>query len=255
MISIAQGGFFFYAIGVLGFVVLLTAIERYLKLGILYRLNSRRFIQNIRDAFITDNFKEIEEKAKSFKNKPFARLVDTGLRHRHQSSEELHLALEAEITHSIPLIEKRVNALSTLANISTLLGLVGTVVGLIKSFGAIGNQVAEAAARSQALAAGVSESMMTTAAGLIVAIPALLFHLHISGIARNLIADLDFVALEIKKLSLSHRKVEEILRKSAIQPIVTKVTETTQNVQKAQPETFDEATVVDYFITKTERKG
>jgi biopolymer transport protein ExbB/TolQ len=252
MISITQGGFFFYAIGVLGFVVLLIAIERYLKLGVFYRLNSRRFIQKVRDAFVTDNFKEIDEKAQSYKNKPLARLVNAGVRHRHQSSEELHLSLEAEIAQSIPLIEKRVNALSTLANISTLLGLVGTVVGLIKSFGAIGNQVAEAAARSQALAAGVSESMMTTAAGLIVAIPALLFHLHISGIARKLIADLDFAALEVKKLALGHRKVEEILRKSAIQPIVTKVTEVTQG---SQPETFDEATVVDHFITKTERKG
>jgi len=255
MISIAQGGFFFYSIGFLGFVVLLIAIERYLKLGIAYRTSARKLLQRLRDSFVTEQFQEIENQCQQLSQKPFARLIDAGIKHRHQSVEAIHVALEAELARSIPLIEKRVNSLSTLANISTLLGLVGTVVGLIKSFGAIGNQVAEASARSQALAAGVSESMLTTAAGLIVAIPALLFHLHISGIARQMIADLDFGALEFKKLVINHRKVEESLRKSQIRPIVSESKSEFQIDTKTEAlKVLDEATIANYFITATERK-
>lgn len=108
-------------------------------------------------------------------NTPFGRIVHTiiGIRHGHRSNELQNLLDEAYLRET-PVIQRRIPLLAVAANLATLLGLLGTIVGLIIAFDAVANVAA--AQRTAALAAGISVAMATTGFGLIVAIPTLAAH-------------------------------------------------------------------------------
>ncbi|REK18701.1 MAG: MotA/TolQ/ExbB proton channel family protein [Planctomycetota bacterium] len=94
-----------------------------------------------------------------------------------------------------PGLRAYVRLFSAVATISPLLGLLGTVVGMIRLFDAISD--ADAMGRTELLAAGISEALLTTAAGLLIAIPALLFHLYFVGRVERLLMAIDELAQEL----------------------------------------------------------
>ncbi len=91
-----------------------------------------------------------------------------------RTEDELYAAADAEATVVLPPITRRMNYFALFANVSTLLGLLGTIFGLITAFSAVG--AADPSQRSSFLAKGISEAMNATAFGLMVAVPALLIH-------------------------------------------------------------------------------
>jgi len=107
----------------------------------------------------------------------------------------------------VPAIDKRVSYLSTLANIATLLGLLGTIQGLIQAFAAVG--VADPSQKAFLLANGISVALYTTAFGLIVAIPMLAGYTVLQAKAHRLIDEID--EFSVKLINLLNR------RKSGIQ--------------------------------------
>ncbi len=88
--------------------------------------------------------------------------------------DDIHAAMQEGVMESIPRLSKRTNYLSILANVSTLLGLLGTIIGLIAAFTAVAN--ADPADKATLLSQSISVAMNTTAFGLIAAIPLLLIH-------------------------------------------------------------------------------
>lgn len=195
-----NGGFFIYAIAAVGFVVLVIAFERALTLYFRFRVNADALFQQVKKSAYENHWDETEENLEKKSFIPIARIFEAAVVKRNHSLDEIQLAMEAEAAYQIPRIQRRLQALTSLANVSTLLGLVGTVVGLIKSFSALGGTVAAGVNKGQALAAGVSESMITTAGGLVIAIPAILAHLILSGRAQKLIDEIDHFGLELKKI-------------------------------------------------------
>jgi biopolymer transport protein ExbB len=103
-------------------------------------------------------------------NSPLGRVLAAGLANRHRSREAMMERLEDAGRHVIHELERFLNTLGTIAGISPLLGLLGTVTGIIKSFNAI---QAGGMGDPRALSGGIAEALICTAAGLIVAIPAL----------------------------------------------------------------------------------
>jgi biopolymer transport protein ExbB len=103
-------------------------------------------------------------------NSPLGRVLAAGLANRHRSREAMMERLEDAGRHVIHELERFLNTLGTIASISPLLGLLGTVTGIIKSFNAI---QAGGMGDPRALSGGIAEALICTAAGLIVAIPAL----------------------------------------------------------------------------------
>jgi biopolymer transport protein ExbB len=103
-------------------------------------------------------------------NSPLGRVLAAGLSNRHRSREAMMERLEDAGRHVIHELERFLNTLGTIAGISPLLGLLGTVTGIIKSFNAI---QAGGMGDPRALSGGIAEALICTAAGLIVAIPAL----------------------------------------------------------------------------------
>ncbi|MFK8011671.1 MAG: MotA/TolQ/ExbB proton channel family protein [Marinicellaceae bacterium] len=113
--------------------------------------------------------------AKLEENSPLGYVMSSALKNRELPREAIVETVEDAGRHAVHKMEKPLNWLSVIAEVSPLLGLLGTVIGMIKVFAAINvNGVGDAAH----LASGISQALITTAAGLVVAIPAMLFHRH-----------------------------------------------------------------------------
>lgn len=129
-----------------------------------------QIIRSIKDRRI-EEARAVADKCRT----PFGRIARTvlGVRHGHRS-EDLQNLLDEAYLREIPIFQRRLPLIAMSANIATLLGLLGTIVGLIMAFDAVAN--VPAAQRTAALAAGISVAMATTGFGLIVAIPSLAAH-------------------------------------------------------------------------------
>ena len=117
------------------------------------------------------------------------------------SREELENHLEEAMLNVIPQLERRTHYLPTLANVSTLLGLLGTIIGLIQSFQSIA--VADPSQKAFLLAQGVSVAMNTTAFGLIVAIPIMLCYSYIQSRTIKIVDTLDVYSIKLLNLLTS----------------------------------------------------
>ncbi len=105
---------------------------------------------------------------------PLSALIKVGIEHRSYPEMAQKEVLKDAASQEIPQLERNVSALGTIAHIAPLLGLLGTVTGTMKAFGVLGRF--GAVADPSILAKGVSEALITTAAGIIVAVPAVIFY-------------------------------------------------------------------------------
>lgn len=117
------------------------------------------------------------------------------------SREELENHLEEAMLEIMPELERRTHYLPTLANVSTLLGLLGTIIGLIQSFQSLA--VADPSQKAFLLAQGVSVAMNTTAFGLIVAIPIMLCYSYIQSSTIKIVDTLDAYSIKLVNLLTS----------------------------------------------------
>jgi biopolymer transport protein ExbB len=127
-------------------------------------------------------------------NSPLGRVLAAGLANRHRSREVMMERLEDTGRHVIHELERFINALGTIAAVSPLLGLLGTVIGIIRAFNAI---QAGGMGDPRALSGGIGEALVATAAGLIVAIPALLAHRALRSKVDNIVIAIEKDAIRL----------------------------------------------------------
>jgi biopolymer transport protein ExbB len=128
---------------------------------------------------------------------PMTSIIMAGLVNSRSSRAEIRLAVEDAGRQEVPALDKNLNWLAICAAISPLIGLLGTVTGMIKVFKVV---ALEGPGNPYAMAAGISEALVTTAAGLIVAIPALLFYHYFSGKSDNLVIEMERYSLQVVNL-------------------------------------------------------
>lgn len=133
-------------------------------------------------------------------------VLRNGLKRANQSKEQIQDALESSMLEAIPHVEKRLGYLSLIANVSTLIGLLGTIYGLIQSFAAVAS--ADAASKAELLALGISKAMNTTAFGLISAITIMVVHQILTTKSEKIISDLEHYSVKLVDL-LSTRKPQQ----------------------------------------------
>jgi biopolymer transport protein ExbB len=131
------------------------------------------------------------------------RVIKAGLQRASRDQEQIQNAIDAASLEVIPKLERRLPYLSLIANIATLLGLLGTISGLIKSFAAVA--LADPAQRQAILAAGISEAMNATAFGLVTAILTMVAHSVLSSKAGKITEEIDEYGVKLLDL-LSARK-------------------------------------------------
>jgi biopolymer transport protein ExbB/TolQ len=121
-----------------------------------------------------------------------------------QRREDIEAAMEEGMMEVMPALETRTHYLATFANIATLLGLLGTIIGLIQAFTAVAN--ADPAEKADLLSASISVAMNTTAFGLIAAIPLLLMHTVIQTKTSKVIDNLEMAAVKCLNLITTKKK-------------------------------------------------
>jgi len=133
----------------------------------------------------TLNDRHIEALAR---NSPLGRVLAAGLANRNHGREIMKEVIEDTGRHVVHELERFLNTLGTIAAVSPLLGLLGTVIGMIQAFNAI---TSAGVGDPRALAGGIGVALITTAAGLMVAIPALFAHRYLRGMVDALVIDME----------------------------------------------------------------
>ncbi|MDF1527103.1 MAG: MotA/TolQ/ExbB proton channel family protein [bacterium] len=196
MVLIAQafrdGGPFMYPILATSIFAAAIIIERVYFLAIRFGIDDRAFLKKIQELV----GKGDPEGARNLcNNTPIPKIVRAALECEGCSVREVQNSVDEAAMEVLPLVERRVHYLAMAANVATLLGLLGTIVGLMQSFNAVAG--AEAAQKGAVLAKGIAIALNTTAYGLTVAIPCLFFYAFIQSRANTLVEQIDRVAVKM----------------------------------------------------------
>jgi len=146
---------------------------------------------------------------------PLGQVLAAGLLNQNESREIVKESIEDTGRHVVHELEHYLNPLGTIAAISPLLGLLGTVIGMVKVFAAI---TASGVGNPSVLAGGISEALITTAAGLTVAIPSLMGYRYLRGRIDGLVVRMEKEAMKFLE-ALSQQKGAEVVEHESSEPI------------------------------------
>jgi biopolymer transport protein ExbB/TolQ len=193
-----EGGPFMYPIAVVLGIGVAIALERYFYLANQTRVNRRDF-EKILPLLKQRNQRELANVVQKSKS-AVSRIVADGLNRRSSSRrrDDIEYAMEEGLLEVLPNIERRTPYLATFANIATLLGLLGTIIGLIAAFTAVAN--ADPAEKATLLSESISIAMNTTAFGLMAAIPLLLIHSVLQSKTSAIVESLEIAVVKFLNL-------------------------------------------------------
>ena len=183
----ARGGVILVIIVVLSVIAAAIIIERLLYFRKI-RGDEGLIINRLRKTLEKHHFDEALAICESNPS-PVANLMKVGIEHRRYSQEVIKASITDAANMEIPRMERFLTSLGTIAHISPLLGLLGTVTGNIQAFGVLGEF--GAAGDPAILARGISEALITTAAGIIVSIPAIIFYNYLVSKVNHSIIHLE----------------------------------------------------------------
>ena len=149
------------------------------------KINTAEFLTKIRAALRNKNVKEAVKICETFKG-PIASILKTGLMKYGDPKEEIEKTMENAAMHEIARLERGLPVLSTISNLAPIIGFLGTVVGMIRSFNALA-QLNDPGM----VAKGISQALITTAGGLIVSVPMLLAYSYFTTKVNSFIREIE----------------------------------------------------------------
>lgn len=197
------GGHMMHAIAICFAITIAIILERFVRIVLQYNIDGTSFMFEVQKYVLANDIDGAIRLCNGAGRAALPRIIKAGLQRASRDEHQIQNAVDAASLEVIPKIEKRLHYLALIANLSTLLGLLGTIAGLIYSFGQLA--VAPAAERQNVLSAGIAEALNCTAFGLIVAITAMIFHSWLSAKASTLIEEADEYSVKLIDL-LSARK-------------------------------------------------
>lgn len=198
-----EGGFFMYPIVLVLALGIAIAIERYVYLTV-SSANNRRVWNQLMPMLSAGNYQQAVQVAQRSKA-AIAGILTYGINRIRSANrrDDIEKAMEESLLEVLPRLEKRTHYLATFANIATLLGLLGTIIGLISAFTAVSN--ANPAEKAALLSSSISVAMNTTAFGLIVAIPLLLMHTVLQTKTTELVDSLEMASVKFLNTIVERR--------------------------------------------------
>jgi biopolymer transport protein ExbB len=209
-----EGGIGMYFILVHLIFILAIMFERIFVLYIRSSVKKEDFIKGLQVPILKGDLNSVL-KICSTQPYPLARIVHAGVLKVKRSDEEVQAAMDEAYLREIPQIEKRVDYLNLLGNTATLAGLLGTVFGLIHTFGAIGKPGVDASQRSTMLSKGISEAMNCTAFGLGTGIIGVLAYAIMASKAKEIKSDIDEGTVRVLNLIVANRNKMGDIKDSA----------------------------------------
>lgn len=199
-----EGGPFMYMILVVSVIAIATLIERGYMVLFRYNINGAAFMAQIQKLVMANNIDRAIKLCNAEGNAALTRVLKAGLTRANRSAGEIQNAVDEAILEAIPMLQKRTPYLPMWANVATLLGLLGTIQGLIMSFKAVSSAAPEE--KQQLLAHGISVAMYTTAYGLIVAIPVMVCHAVIANRTVKLVDEIDQYSVKLINLMAARQR-------------------------------------------------
>ena len=195
-----DGGFFMYPIAIgMGFAIAVT-IERTRFLMGRFNVDGAKFYAEIKGLLERGRFKEASELCGGA---PLMQILKAGIDAAPQGDKAVQNAVDEATLSLLPEVEKRTHYLSMIANVSTLMGLIGTVTGLIRSFKAVA--YADPTQKGALLFKGISEAMNCTAFGLVVAIPCMVIYTVLQTKTTHIVDEVDEYSVKLINLLASLR--------------------------------------------------
>lgn len=193
---IQRGGPLMYLIFLCSIVALAVIIERLYHLS-RARIDIDKFMQKISEALKHNKIMDALELCEKTPG-PVAHVIKAGLLKHDRSRAEIKEAIEDAGIYEVPRLEKNLGALATIAHISPLLGLLGTVTGMVRAFQIIQEKASAMHLVSPGnLAGGIWEALITTAAGLIVAIPTFVAYNYLVSRVKYFIVEMERSSTEL----------------------------------------------------------
>ena len=202
--SIFNGGPFMFVILGLSIIALALFIERAVFLFLRMNVDMDKAYKKVVFSVEKANFNSAIEECMKLDKHPLGSILKAGILKADRKNQEIEKAMEERLLREIPRVKARINLLTLFANIATLLGLLGTIMGLITAFQSVGN--ADAAMKQEVLAKGISMAMLTTAGGLVVAIPCLIGYYMLNNRGDYLVDKIEEKALALANLLASMKQ-------------------------------------------------
>ena len=206
-----KGGVVLWTIVLLSVVAAAIVIERLLYFRRI-RVDEGLLFTRIKSAITKRHFDEALAICDSSPS-PFSALLKTGIVYRNHSPFERKESLKDTAAQEVPRLERHIGALGTIAHITPLLGLLGTVTGNIRAFGVLGRF--GSVSDPSILAKGISEALITTAAGLIVAIPATILYNILAAKVNTMVTQMERQVNELSSLLLNTGKAARLAAKNS----------------------------------------
>ncbi len=189
-----KGGVFMYPILLVFAIGMAISFERLVQLNRVKAAN-RKMWSKLHPLLVKGEFEQARQMTNKDKSS-ISQMLSMGLARQGavRRREDIEIAMEESMMEIIPQLEKRTPYVALLSNIATLLGLLGTIMGLIEAFTAVAN--ANPAEKADLLSASISVAMNTTAFGLMAAIPMLLFHAKIMSTTGQIVDSLEMASVK-----------------------------------------------------------
>jgi len=202
---IQKGGPLMYLIILCSIVALAVIIERLYHLH-RARINVDKFMESVSNTLKRNRIMEAIDLCQRTPG-PVAHIIKAGILKHDCSRQEIKEAIEDAGIYEVPRLEKNLGALATIAHISPLIGLLGTVTGMVRAFQVIQEKATSLHPISPGnLAGGIWEALITTVAGLIVAIPTFVAYNYLVSRVKNFIVEMERSAAELISILAQRRE-------------------------------------------------
>ena len=210
-----QSGFFFmWILAGIAFVVVLMMLERWFFLNRYTNIDAGRFVDRLLALVRDDKLPDAHALCASGSSRALPAVLGAGIKRAIEVPEMIALGMEEESLHVLPRLEKRLNLIVTFGNLATLLGLMGTIYGLILAFAAVAQPDVSPVEKSSMLAVGISAAMNTTLLGLVIAVPCVLIYSIFRSRVDETVAEIDRYAVTLMKVLLPESGVKKSYRVS-----------------------------------------
>lgn len=199
-----DGGIGMHPILVSAVFVIAVLIDRIRVLYFSAAIDKDAFLRGLKKHIYTGELDKAISFTASQKKTPLTSVIKAGLINVPKGEADVQAAMDEATLRESPRIERRTGYLAMLGNVATLLGLFGTIVGLIHAFGAVAN--ANPADKATILSASISEAMNCTAFGLATAIPALVAYSLLQGRTQSMVDEINETAVAVLNLIVSNKE-------------------------------------------------
>lgn len=190
-----NGGFFMHPIAFMFAIGMVVMAERLYRILFVYNFDGPKLMQSVQRLVLENNIEEAVKICNAKKNSALHHIFKTALMNAQSPFDEVQDHVEVAKLAVMPRLQERMAYLFTIANVSTLMGLLGTVVGLIATFHAVG--AVEGSQKQLLLSSGISTAMNTTAFGLVVAVPCMLVYGYLYNRINTLVDNVEHYTAQL----------------------------------------------------------